>query len=73
MEYVGGGELFRLIYSRDVDRHLTPEVSKLIFAEILLSLEELHSRNIMYRDLKPENVLLDASGHSKLVDFDLAI
>ena len=42
---------------------------KFYFAEVLLAIEYLHSQNIVYRDLKPENLLLDASGHVRLIDF----
>lgn len=72
MEYVNGGELFKLIYSGEVSRYLTAPVARQLFAEMTLTMEELHKHMIIYRDIKPENVLLDAQGHSKLVDFGLA-
>ena len=46
--------------------------AKFYVAEILLAIEYLHSLNIIYRDLKPENVMIDDEGHIAITDFGLA-
>lgn len=46
--------------------------AKLYISEILLALEALHAENIIYRDLKPDNVLMDDQGHVMLTDFGLS-
>jgi len=38
-------------------------------AEVIIALEQLHQQNIIYRDLKTENIIIDKEGHIKLVDF----
>jgi len=40
--------------------------------EIMLALEDLHKRNIIFRDLKPDNIVFDADGHSMITDFGLS-
>jgi len=68
-EYVGGGELFT--YLRNAGRF---DAATAIFyaAEITLVFDYLHSLAVVYRDLKPENVLLDREGHIKICDFGFA-
>ena len=69
LEYVPGGELF--FHMKKRGRIPVNEV-RLYSAEIALALSYLHSIGIIYRDLKPENVMLDADGHIKLTDFGLS-
>ena len=68
-EYVGGGELFT--YLRNSGRFDTATAT-FYAAEITLVLDYLHSLAIVYRDLKPENLLLDQEGHLKICDFGFA-
>lgn len=69
LEYVLGGELYRRL--RAVLR-FNEDVTLFYGSEILLALRYLHLNDIIYRDLKFENVMLDAQGHVKLVDFGLS-
>lgn len=69
LEYVIGGELFSQL--RKVGR-FSNETARFYAAEIVLALDYLHSLNICYRDLKPENLLIDKDGHIKITDFGFA-
>ncbi|KAH8671941.1 catalytic subunit of the PKA [Tricladium varicosporioides] len=69
MDFVEGGELFSLL--RKSQRFPNP-VAKFYAAEVTLALEYLHAKQIIYRDLKPENLLLDRHGHLKITDFGFA-
>ncbi|KAK6543790.1 camp-dependent protein kinase catalytic subunit [Orbilia ellipsospora] len=69
MDFIEGGELFSLL--RKSQRFPNP-VAKFYAAEVALALDYLHSLNIIYRDLKPENLLLDRHGHLKITDFGFA-
>ncbi|CAH0753521.1 unnamed protein product [Bemisia tabaci] len=68
-EYVCGGELFS--YLRNAGRFST-SASNFYTTEIVIALEYLHSQSIVYRDLKPENLLIDKDGHLKITDFGFA-
>ena len=69
MEFVVGGELFT--YLRRVVRFPKLQAS-LYTAQVTLMFEHLHSHNVIYRDLKPENLLIDGEGYLKLTDFGFA-
>lgn len=68
-EFCPGGELF---YHLREARAFSEKAVKFYASEILLALEHLHSCQIVYRDLKPENVLLDREGHVRITDFGLS-
>jgi len=68
MEYVNGGELF---FHLSKVRVFSEDRTKFYGAEIISALGYLHSHNIVYRDLKLENLLLDKDGHIKIADFGL--
>ncbi|KAG9240253.1 camp-dependent protein kinase A [Calycina marina] len=70
LDYCPGGEVFT--YLRKAKR-FDETAARFYAAEIVVILEFLHEREgVAYRDLKPENLLLDADGHIKLVDFGFA-
>jgi serum/glucocorticoid-regulated kinase 2 len=64
-----GGELF--YYLKSVKR-MSEEEARFYFIEILYGLMYLHQQNIIYRDLKPENLLINHDGHVKIADFGLS-
>eukprot|EP00163_Fabomonas_tropica_P004796 TRINITY_DN1424_c0_g1_i2.p1 TRINITY_DN1424_c0_g1~~TRINITY_DN1424_c0_g1_i2.p1 ORF type:complete len:225 (-),score=64.14 TRINITY_DN1424_c0_g1_i2:242-859(-) len=69
MELAAGGELTDKLIP---DKPLPLDVARHYAAEILLGLEHMHSKNVIHRDLKPPNILLDKDGHVKITDFGTA-
>lgn len=69
MDFINGGELF---YHLQQAGSFTEQRAKFYTAELVLALDYLHKSGVVYRDLKPENVLIDADGHIKLTDFGLS-
>ena len=69
LDYAAGGNMSRSL--KKVKR-FSEEVARFYLAEILLGLEDMHKRDIIYRDLKPDNVVFDEKGHAMITDFGLA-
>ncbi len=69
MEFLPGGDLMSLLMARDI---LPENEAKFYAAEIVLAIESVHKLDCIHRDLKPDNVLIDADGHIKLSDFGLS-
>lgn len=78
MEFVQGGELWSYIYEKAGAIKRNPaggfEMSAVKFyaANVVLAFKHLHDRGIGYRDLKPENLLMDHNGYLKVIDFGFA-
>ena len=54
------------------DKRFDEDRAKIYLAEIILAVEDLHKRDIIYRDLKPDNIVFDSKGHALLTDFGLS-
>eukprot|EP01137_Pigoraptor_chileana_P017599 Opistho-2@75902 len=69
LEFIVGGELFS--YLRRVGR-FPEDQTRFYGSQIVLAFEYLHALNLIYRDLKPENLLIDSRGYIKITDFGFA-
>ncbi len=68
-DYCPGGDLSQYL---EIERQFSEEKARFYILEILLAIESLHERDIIFRDLKPDNVVLDDDGHALLTDFGLS-
>lgn len=69
MPFIRGGELYKIFKMK---KRLPEEVVKFYSLQIILAIGYLHSKGIMHRDLKLENILVDDEGYLKIIDYGLA-
>lgn len=69
LDYCPGGDLAEHLSK---EKRFPEDRAKIYLCEIVLALEDLHKRDIIFRDLKPDNVVLDCNGHALLTDFGLS-
>ena len=69
MDICTGGEMF---FHLGKVQKFTEDQARFYFAELLEGLEFIHNLDIVYRDIKPENILVDLDGHVKIADFGLS-
>ena len=76
MEYANKGDIFEVIHPKDrkkvEGKFLEEETVRFVLACVIMCLEYLHSKNIIYQDMKPENLLLFSDGYVKITDFGLS-
>eukprot|EP01135_Chromosphaera_perkinsii_P007602 Nk52_evm58s914 gene=Nk52_evmTU58s914 len=69
LEFINGGEMFTHIHR---NRHFNSDIARFFAAQVSLAFEYLHNLDIIYRDLKPENLLIDHRGNVRVTDFGFA-
>ena len=69
MPFINGGELFRICKKK---KRLDEETIKFYSAQMVMAIGHLHSKDIIHRDLKLENILVAEDGYIKIIDYGLA-
>lgn len=69
LDYIIGGEFFTHLRNAGT---FNSETASFYAAQVVLVFDSLHCKDIIYRDLKPENLLLDRTGYLKITDFGFA-
>ena len=70
MEYINGGNLFSFVKKR---RKLSEKISKFLFRQIIEGIQHIHSKKIVHRDIKLENILIDLNNRIKICDFGIGV
>jgi serine/threonine protein kinase len=66
MENISGGDLLNFVKKRT---KLNEKISKFIFKQLITSIKYIHSKNIIHRDIKLDNILIDLNNNIKICDF----
>ena len=69
MEFMPGGDVVNLMSNCDINE----DRARFYVAELVLALEAIHAMGYIHRDVKPDNMLVSASGHIKLADFGTCV
>ncbi|GLB33836.1 putative haspin like kinase [Lyophyllum shimeji] len=69
MEFLPGGDLMTMLIKYDT---FSEDVTRFYIAECVLAIEAVHKLGFIHRDIKPDNILIDKTGHVKLSDFGLS-
>ena len=69
LDYCPGGDLSKQL---QIQTRFSEDKAKFYICEITLALGELHKKDIIFRDLKPDNIVIDKEGHAMLTDFGLS-
>jgi cGMP-dependent protein kinase len=72
LEYVVGGELYFVMAQQEEGTGFDNESARFYIGQIIAAMGYMHAKNIIYRDLKPENLLIDSDGYLKITDFGFA-
>lgn len=71
LEFIQGGEMFQFLH-HERNGYLDNDTAKFFVACVVDALDYLHKKRVVYRDLKPENLMIDLEGYTKVVDFGFA-
>lgn len=69
MEFLPGGDLMTMLIKYDV---FSEDITRFYIAECVLAIEAIHKLGFIHRDIKPDNILIDKTGHIKMSDFGLS-